>query len=266
METQSGFALVAVQMTGCKRSETAFLRISIVLCGVVAFTLGMASYSYAGPDKKYLVKQLDIPCVQAKSQSNREMWDCATLKFVEIDSTTKHNISPLPRIIKEGYYNLSSLALLFGEGQRGYMPFPSLTMVNGYCFQPGLFTGIGLGYEYLDCSMMPIFADVKYILPERRHIPFVSLKLGGAVPLGSNELYSDYGFAEKTTVYGGILISPEFGVLFPQKGKNALLVSVGYHHQEISYENFSNRGPENLGQRTFVNFNRISFRISYLFR
>lgn len=246
--------------------KTLWQRISLTIWVMLFFVLGLPFVSYAVPEKEHFSERQYNSFIQDKLRCDNDMHGCFDLLTVETDSAKSRQSGSLSKIIGEGYYNLSSLALLFGEGQRGYMPFPSLTMVNGYCFQPGLFTGIGLGYEYLDCSMMPIFADVKYILPERRHIPFVSLKLGGAVPLGSDELYSDYGFAEKTTVYGGILISPEFGVLFPQKGKNALLVSVGYHHQEISYENFSNRGPENLGQRTFVNFNRISFRISYLFR
>ncbi len=182
------------------------------------------------------------------------------------DTISENSESKVGYSAQKGYYNLSSFALLFGEGEQGYMPFPSITMVNGFCFVPGLLTGIGIGYEYLDCSLMPVFADVKYVFPERRHISFVSLKLGGGIPLKSAKAYPQYGYYDGATVYGGILIAPELGLLFPQKGKNALMVSLGYHHQEISFDDFANRSLENMRQKTYINFNRISLRLSYMFR
>ena len=64
--------------------------------------------------------------------------------FKEIDSL-KFNFHENPFALKtKGFYNLTSVGMLFGEGEDGYLPYPSLTSVNGYQFNNHWFTGIGM--------------------------------------------------------------------------------------------------------------------------
>lgn len=170
---------------------------------------------------------------------------------------------------KKGYYNLSSLALLFGEGRNDNLPVPSLTMVNGYYFNPQFFTGLGVGYEYYEWSTLPVFAEIKYVLKKHGMIPFASLKIGYGFSINKDDkTNTNNGDVGKT--YGGALISPELGILIPIGKSDAFLMGIGYHHQEMSKDSFLygdwRVGAERMQRRVFTNYNRILFRISFMFR
>lgn len=171
---------------------------------------------------------------------------------------------------KRGYYNLSSLALLFGEGRNDNVPVPSLTIVNGYYFHPQVFTGLGIGYEHYEWSVLPLFAEVKYLFKKDRVIPFASLKLGYGISLKKEDQVNDYYSNDIGKTYGGALISPEVGLLIPVGQSDAFLISLGYHHQELSYNSYQYyywlSSTDYMKKRVYTNYNRISFRVSFMFR
>ncbi|MCC7318406.1 MAG: hypothetical protein IT219_07715 [Bacteroidales bacterium] len=171
---------------------------------------------------------------------------------------------------KKGYYNLSSLALLFGEGRNDNFPVPSLTMVNGYYFNPQFFTGIGVGYEYYEWSTLPVFAEVKYVLKKHGLNPFASLKIGYGFSINKDDKTNTGGSNDIGKTYGGVLISPELGILIPVGKSDAFLMGIGYHHQELSKDSFLygdwRVGAERMQRRVFTNYNRILLRISFMFR
>lgn len=192
---------------------------------------------------------------------------------LELDSIQIINKKEVPQFFqqeKKGYYNLSSLALLFGEGRNDNFPIPSLTMVNGYYFNPQFFTGIGIGYEYYEWSTLPLFAEAKYLLKKQGMIPFVSLKLGYGFSLNPNQRDKVYSGNQTAKTYGGALISPELGILIPVGNADAFLIGIGFHHQELSKDSFVyndwREGSELMKRRIFTNYNRISLRISFMFR
>jgi ABC-type antimicrobial peptide transport system permease subunit len=195
--------------------------------------------------------------------------DCGInlIKAQDIDSiwSRKNRISSLQKT--KGFFNLSSLALLFGEGRDGYVPVPSLTMVNGYQFNKHILAGLGIGYEYYEFGVMPLFLESKYIFKSDILTPFVSIKVGGAIPLQSH-VDDNWGRSGNKT-YGGALFAPEVGVLLPI-GNDALILSVGYHYQQLSYNSPTYYWylPESseAKRRVFTNYNRISLRVSFLFR
>lgn len=185
--------------------------------------------------------------------------------FKEIDSL-KFNFRENPFALKtKGFYNLTSVGMLFGEGEDGYLPYPSLTTVNGYQFNNQWFTGIGIGFEHYQWSVLPLFAQATYYFKEDNFTPYVALKFGYTLPLSNNQS-EDYDEPEKT--YGGIATNPEIGIRIAMGEKNAFVCSLGYHYQKLSYEEgyYDYYYSSNYQSRIYTHFNRISFRLGFIFR
>ncbi len=167
------------------------------------------------------------------------------------------------------WYNLSSVALLMGQGQNGFIPIPSFTNVTGIRLGSNVMAGIGIGYEYYEWSIMPVFADVKYNFNGDRIHPFISMKLGYGVPLGkASQIDNDYYNGEVTELYGGLQLNPEAGLMIRVSGSSsALVLSMGYHFQQLSYKynKYSWWGYEYNNTIVHTDFNRISFRFGYMF-
>lgn len=170
-----------------------------------------------------------------------------------------------PALKKSGYYNLSSLGLLFGEGANGIQPFTSLTMVNGWQFHQHLFTGIGLGYEFYEWGVLPVFADVKYFFRPDNITPFISFRIGYSYSLTHKiDLASSYIVDANT--FGGLLLNPELGLSIPVGVRNAFIVGIGYQYQELSYEEPEYQWYYYQSRRVYTHFNRISLRIGFVFQ
>ena len=184
--------------------------------------------------------------------------------FQDVDSVGVISIVQSTDLKQSGYYNLSSIGLLFGEGADGYHPFASLTTVNGWQFNQRVFTGIGLGYEFYEWGVMPVFADIKYIFNKDVVKPFVSFKAGYSFPLSKSKNGTDY-YTQYGQTYGGVMVNPEVGLLIPVGSSNAILVGIGYQYQELSYNEISNYW-DSYNRRIYTNYNRISLRLGFLIR
>lgn len=170
---------------------------------------------------------------------------------------------------QHGYYNITSVALLFGQGQNGFLPIPSLTMVNGWQISPKLYTGLGIGYEYYEWSVMPLFADVKYMFVSAgtdKLMPFCSMKLGWAFPLGK-PTEEDSNYDGITKYQGGIQLNPEAGIRISMGNNSALLLSMGYHFQQLSYKSKTYYwwNSTQYESTTHTDYNRITFRLGFRF-
>lgn len=176
--------------------------------------------------------------------------------------------NPKSKITKreKGFYNLSSVALLFGQGQNGFLPIPSLSTVNGWQFNKHLYTGLGVGYEYYEWSVLPVFADVKYMLDMEGLAPFGSIKMGYAFPLTKPyENYNGYGINEYN---GGFQINPEIGFSIPLSSRSSFVFSLGYHFQQLSYkeDNYYWWGADTRYETiVHTDYNRITFRAGFMF-
>jgi hypothetical protein len=180
----------------------------------------------------------------------------------EIDHIAKGGFSR-PDLKKSGYYNQSTIALLFGEGQDGFQPKPSLTMVNGWQWCQRLFTGLGLGYEHYDRGVMPLFAEAKYMFGADAVSPFLSFRLGYAFPVEKMQ-QADY-YTNISETYGGILVNPEAGIRIAVGLKNSFIAAIGYNYQELSYKESYNYWG-NYDKMVFTNYNRISIRLGFIFQ
>ena len=100
--------------------------------------------------------------------------------------------------------------------------FPSLGFitVNGYMFNPHLFTGIGLGIQgYDEIGFVPIFADVKYYVVKGTMTPFVSFDAGYS--FSTNEIAT----GGNTKFRGGAYSNLSIGMKFFTKKSQALAFS-----------------------------------------
>lgn len=168
------------------------------------------------------------------------------------------------------YYNLSSLTLLFGEGEGGFVPLPSLTTSFGLRFSRSLTAGAGLGFEYYQWPVLPIYAEARYLLrDEDVLLPWIGIRAGGAVPLvGSYAGGMNYSTTDGRKTHGGLMVNPEAGILLPLSQRTGLTLSLGYHHQRLSYDSpmIDWRFGTQIGtRRIYTHYNRINFRLGLFF-
>jgi len=201
---------------------------------------------------------------------------CGTFNIKAADIKSMNPVKPFetePVIKKEprqkGYYNITSVALLFGQGQNGFLPIPSLTTVNGWQIIPKLYTGLGIGFEYYEWGVMPVFADVKYLFlsaGSQKYTPFGSMKLGWSFPIGK-PTDEDANYEGITKYQGGIQLNPEAGIRISMGNNNALLLSMGYHFQQLSYKSRTYYwwNSSQYESTTHTDYNRITFRLGFQF-
>lgn len=192
--------------------------------------------------------------------------DCGIWNYSpqEIDKIQKYASVRMASLKPGGYYNISSLAFLMGEGSNGFIPYPSITTVNGYQWNQQIFTGIGVGFEFFEWSNLPLFADFKVMLKPDVITPYFSFKTGYSFPLSKNKEVNWYGDGGKT--YGGVLLSPEAGIRIALSGKSALMLGLGYHYQELSYEEPQYDWVGSYERKVFVHYNRVALKIGLLFQ
>lgn len=166
------------------------------------------------------------------------------------------------------WYNLTSVALLMGQGLNGFIPVPSITNVTGIRLGQRVMAGIGIGYEYYGWSVMPVFAEAKYTLVDGNVTPFLSMKLGYGFPFGKTSHFDDdYNNREVSDFYGGLQLNPEAGLMIRVDKGSSVVISLGYHFQHLSYKynQYSWWGPNYNNTIVHTDYNRISFRIGYMF-
>ncbi len=257
---------------------------------LVLNSIAIVSSAQSGETVAIFLKGGDVrigQTVQTDSQGNiRLVNDCGVynIKKADIDSIAPYKVNAAlgnpqrPGSAQENtpeskeekkWYNLTSVALLMGQGQNGFIPIPSFTNVTGIRLGTNVLAGIGIGFEYYEWSVMPVFADVKYISKRERTKPFLSMKLGYAFPLGkSSQIQDDYYNGEVTEYYGGLQLNPEAGLMIPiSGGTSSLVLSMGYHFQQLSYKynKYSWWGYEYNNTIVHTDYNRISFRLGYKF-
>lgn len=192
--------------------------------------------------------------------------DCGSWLFTmaEVDSVVFQDLNHWSQGKRSGYYNLSSGSLLFGEGADGFVPYPSLTMINGYQWDQRLFTGAGLGYEYFGWSILPVFAELLWLMKPDILTPYLSLRSGYAFPLSKNP--DSYLNGDQGKNYGGVLLNPEAGLRISAGDRYAFLIGIGYRYQELSWTSPSYDWNGNYSRKTITRYNRITLKAGILFR
>jgi len=162
----------------------------------------------------------------------------------------------------KGYYNITSFSLLLGKGAYDNTPIPSAITINGYKFLPLLATGIGVGYEYYNWGVMPLFADARLFIYDQGLSPFIFAQAGYAISF-TNTSYQDW-YTTIVETFGGPMLSTGGGFRVGISGNTAFSLSVAYRYQKLSHDTSSYWEPETVN-RVFTNYNRIALTVGFLF-
>ena len=156
-----------------------------------------------------------------------------------------------------GFINYSTMGILVGdENSRHRAPF-SITLVNSHIFSSNLSLGAGFGLEFLDRTSIPIFADFRYFMNNKKLSPFFLLQGGYSFPI--EDEHDEY-YQERNNV-GGYLINPGIGFLLNFHTGGALICTIGYRNQLLKYE-YNDQYDTELKQY----YNRFNIRFGLVFR
>lgn len=198
-----------------------------------------------------------------KIENECGVWLFRPGEFDSIGYQRFKKISITHQIKNKGYYNLSYFGANFGSEEP---PIPVITTINGYHHNPKFFTGVGLGYEYYDFGVMPLFADIRYFVLDERVSPFMSFQTGygfAVENIKTNNWGWSSGYINET--FGGFLLGASAGINFRLTDHSAFNFSLGYRYQKLSYteQNFDSTNPYH--RRVYTIYNRISFTLGFLF-
>lgn len=156
-----------------------------------------------------------------------------------------------------GFVNMTSMGFLAGSSSNA-QPAPfSLVMVNGWRNALGLFTGVGIGVEFLSTNYLPLFADLRYDLTGRDVVPYIMTKGGYSLPLSSDrqEYETTYDYS------GGPLFGVGIGLKIKSRDHFAWDIGLLYRYQQTSY--VETYGWNNQEYKYTDNYNRIELRLGF---
>lgn len=161
----------------------------------------------------------------------------------------------------KGFANFSTLDLLFGRNDNSIRFSAGLNTVNGLYYANKFYTGLGVGIEFFDYGIIPLFIDFKYFLNDKKVAPFVDLQAGWSIPIQLDS----YWYNQKR--YGGINLSGEIGVRKSITDSFAYTFSVGYRYQELKSENEYWNWAENVNYQstTYQIYNSIFLKMGFVF-
>lgn len=159
-----------------------------------------------------------------------------------------------------GYINYTTLGLLIGNGDNDKESPFSVMMTNGYLFKNRISVGGGFGLEFYEETMLPVYIDLKYHFNQRKISPFASIQGGYAFPIENDDNDDDaWNYDQKHL--GGYLFNAGIGMLINLQSYNALMFSLGYRHQLLSYKQ---EKPYEVTTDHY--YNRLSIRFGFIFR
>ena len=158
---------------------------------------------------------------------------------------------------KTGFVNMTSIGFLAGSSNNMQVAPFSLLMINGWRNSLGLFTGVGVGIEFLSTNYLPIFLDLRYDFLGGDVVPYVMAKGGYSLPLSSDrsEYDIDYSYS------GGPLAGIGVGLKIKSRTHFAWDIGLMYRYQQTSYkENYDWSGQ--VYSYTDV-YNRVEIRLGF---
>ena len=176
----------------------------------------------------------------AFNQTHIPYADIAQIVFGPISDATKVKVKKVnrdvPFTIKEkGYFGMIDFGFLMQN--RSYLDYGlgggvgvTLTMVNGYAFNPHVRVGLGVGlesYGYNSLSTAPVFLSLSGLVNKRRWSPYYFLNAGGSTAWVNQGGYGVNTYDTK----GGLMLQPGVGYRY-NVGKVGVSFGIGYKMQK----------------------------------
>ena len=171
--------------------------------------------------------------------------------------------------LQRGYYGTFGLALLTGQHPFGYpMVALDLQWTSGYQFGPRLATGGGIAVNFYESGfLLPIFAEVRGDLLERRFTPHYFARAGYSLPLYRIDQEQPWGNVEPLTedrlgARGGLMGELGLGLKMYTRGSVGWLFALSYRHQR-SREVRTGWDGSVIDRHNLMN--RLGFRVEMMF-
>jgi hypothetical protein len=158
-----------------------------------------------------------------------------------------------------GYFNRTDLGVLTGSGNNEKNAIFSAQMVNGYKIKSRFYTGLGIGVEFYEQAVIPLFADLTCHLGRKVLSPFLRGSIGYSIPV--EDPPETWGVS--TNNHGGWMYVGGLGTFIRLNGHNSLSISVVYRFQSLKSVISQDWNDEvlNLNKQ----YNRLAFRIGFVF-
>lgn len=184
-------------------------------------------------------------------------------KFEDIEKISKEPFKKTGMKFKEdltfnpGFANITSMGFLAGSNSNQQVAPFSLLMVNGYRNSIGIFTGVGIGIEFLNTNYIPLFADLRYDFFEGDVVPYAMAKGGYSLPMVSRQSENQIEYLYN----GGPLTGVGVGIKIKAREHFAWDISLMYRYQRTSYkENYEWNNQEYEYSNVY---NRIEIRLGF---
>jgi len=187
-----------------------------------------------------------------------------TLSKSEVSMISPAQKTEKPAIDRNGYSIRISVSALTGRNDEGNIGSMSIHLSNSYRFGNRISVGFGTGFEELDVSVMPVYADLRYDPLKSRFSPFIWMKSGWSFAFGELDYgqYYYYGFPKSQ---GGFMFNTGTGVELASWRRNAVNIGIGYRFQKITCK-YDNSQIEEIMNEVVTCYNRFEVQFGFIFR
>ena len=120
-----------------------------------------------------------------------------------------------------------------------------------------MFTGVGIGIEFLSTNYLPLFLDLRYDFPGRDVVPYVMAKGGYSLPLSSDRSEYDIDYAYSGDRWQGLV----WDLKIKTRTHFAWDIGLMYRYQQTSYTETYDWNKQEY-EYTDV-YNRIEIRLGF---
>lgn len=133
-------------------------------------------------------------------------------------------------------------------------PTPFTWQVSGYYqLAKHIAVGAGTGISFYEKTLVPIFADTKFLLTApREFVPYLQCSAG-------------YAFAPAKDANGGFFFNPSVGIEYTVRGRIKLLLGIGYEIQKLERLKEFKNDYYAAELKEKLNHNSISIRLGIAF-
>jgi hypothetical protein len=189
-------------------------------------------------------------------------WNRMIFNATDVDHISREMVnvkSSRSHVPSSGYFNRTDMGVLIGTGNNEKNAIFSAQMVNGYKIDSRFYPGFGIGIEFYEQAVVPLFADMSYHFSRNVLSPFVRGSVGYSLPV--EDPPETWGVS--TNNNGGYMYALGLGTFIRLNGHNSLSISLVYRFQSLKSVITQDWSDEvmNLNKQ----YNRIAFRIGFVF-
>jgi len=165
----------------------------------------------------------------------------------------------------EGFGIALEAGLLIGAQNTRYPAPFSFNFMGNYTMDTKNIVSFGTGVEFLGTPYTPLFLEYKYLLKDKKTCPFVFVRAGGLLHLGSEEADSfDYNEYDRKNFRGGPSLTLGSGVSWAKEDVEPYL-SFAYRYASTSYEQKTWNNNAYYDYTYKETYNRLEIKLGFKF-